>query len=58
MKKALDYLLARASENSTWRGVILLLTSLGVSVEPSLQNHIVATGLAAVGLINFFRKQK
>jgi hypothetical protein len=56
MKNALDYLLARASENSTWRGLILLLTSLGVSVEPNLQNHIVAVGLASVGLINFFRK--
>jgi hypothetical protein len=58
MKNALDYLLARASESSSWRGGILILTSLGVSVEPALQNHIVALGLGLVGLINFLRKEK
>lgn len=58
MKNALDYILARASESSSWRGGILILTSLGVSVEPALQNHIVALGLGLVGLINFLRKEK
>ena len=58
MKNALDYLLARASESSSWRGGILILTSLGISVEPALQNHIVALGLGLVGLVNFFRKEK
>ena len=58
MKNALDYLLARASESSSWRGLILILTSLGVSVEPALQNHIVALGLGLVGLVNFLRKEK
>jgi hypothetical protein len=56
--KTIDYLLARLSENSTWRGAILIATSLGVVLDPALQNHIVAVGLGAVGLINFFRKGK
>jgi len=58
MKTALDYLLARAGENSTWRGGILILTSLGVVIDPSLQNQIVALGLGLVGVINFLRKEK
>lgn len=58
MKTALDYLLARLSENSTWRGIILMATSLGVVIDPSLQNQIVAAGLGLVGIINFVRKQK
>ncbi|MBU6183300.1 MAG: hypothetical protein KGR46_10890 [Verrucomicrobia bacterium] len=56
--KALNYLLDRLSENSTWRGIILVATALGVQLEPQLQNHIVATGLGLVGAINFLRKEK
>ena len=58
MKTAFDYLLARAGESSSWRGGILILTSLGVVIDPSLQNQIVALGLGLVGVINFFRKEK
>ena len=54
---ALLYILDRLSENSTWRGLILVATALGVHIEPALQNQIVATGLGLVGLINVFRKQ-
>ena len=56
--KALHYILDRLSENSTWRGLILVATSLGVAIEPSLQNHIVAAGLGAIGIINVLRKPK
>jgi len=58
MKNLITYILNRAQEQSSWRGLILILTSLGVSVEPALQNHIVALGLGLVGLINFLRKEK
>ena len=56
--KILNYLLDRVSEQSTWRGLILLATALGVQMEPQLQNHIVAAGLGLVGAINFLRKEK
>jgi hypothetical protein len=46
------------SQNSTWRGLILLATAAGVHMEPELQNQIVATGLGLVGLINVLRKGK
>lgn len=56
--KILTYLLDRLSEQSSWRGAILVATALGITVEPALQNHIVAAGLSLVGAINFFRKEK
>lgn len=56
--KILNYLLDRLSEQSSWRGAILIATALGVTVEPALQNHIVAAGLGLVGAINFLRKEK
>lgn len=46
-----DYLLERAKEPSTWRGLVYLLTALGVPLAPALAEHIVATGLAVAGLI-------
>ena len=54
--KILDTILHHLGQNSTWRGIILLATSVGVTLEPELQNQIVALGLAAIGLINVIRK--
>jgi hypothetical protein len=51
-------ILDRLSENSTWRGLILLATAAGVNLEPELQTQIVAAGLGLVGLINVIRKGK
>jgi hypothetical protein len=56
--KALLYILDRLSENSTWRGLILVAVALGVKIEPELQNQIIAAGLGLVGTINIFRKGK
>lgn len=58
MKKLIDVVLERLSENSTWRGILLILTAVGVKAEPELQNAILAAGLSAVGLINVVRKGK
>lgn len=52
----IDWLLNRLRENSTWRGLILLLTAAGVKLTPELQDSIVAVGLSVVGLINIVRK--
>lgn len=56
MRQFADWILARLSENSTWRGLILFATSLGVSLTPEFQNQIIAAGLGLVGLINMVRK--
>jgi len=56
--KIVNILLERLSENSTWRGVILIATAVGVKLEPALQESIIVAGLGLVGLINVIRKGK
>jgi len=56
--KIVNIVLERLSENSTWRGIILVATALGVKLDPELQNQILAAGLGLVGLINVLRKGK
>lgn len=55
---ALYYLLDRLAENSTWRGIVLVATAVGLKLEPDHQEAIVAAGLGLVGAINVFRKSK
>jgi hypothetical protein len=54
--KIVNILLERLSENSTWRGLILIATAVGVKLEPELQESIIVAGLSLVGLINVVRK--
>jgi hypothetical protein len=56
--KIVDVILTRLSENSTWRGIILVATALGVKLEPEMTDAILAAGLGLVGLINVLRKGK
>jgi hypothetical protein len=56
--KIVNLLLQRLSENSTWRGLILIATAIGVKLEPELQESIIVAGLGLVGLINVIRKGK
>jgi hypothetical protein len=56
--KILSTIVDSLSQNSTWRGLILIATAAGVNLEPELQNQIVAAGLGLVGLINVIRKGK
>ncbi|MBF0212295.1 MAG: hypothetical protein HQM00_01885 [Magnetococcales bacterium] len=46
-----QYLVQRAKEPSTWRGVVMLLTAAGVSVSPETMEYIVAAGTGLSGLI-------
>ena len=45
------YILERMKEPSTWRGLTLLLTALGVPLAPGLSDAIIAAGLGLAGLI-------
>jgi hypothetical protein len=45
------YILDRAKEPSTWRGLVLLLTAVGVPIAPAMAEAIIAAGLAVAGLI-------
>jgi hypothetical protein len=54
----MDWMLERLSEQSTWRGLIGLLTASGITLAPDYQNAIIALGLAIIGLINVIREEK
>ena len=56
MKNLLNTILEKLTENSTWRGLILIATAVGVKIEPELQESIIVAGLGIVGLINVVRK--
>lgn len=49
-----NYILARAKEPSTWRGIILFLTAVGVPIAPAMQESIITAGLGLAGLVGVF----
>jgi hypothetical protein len=51
LNNVIAYLLARLNEGSTIRGLILILTAVGVKVDPQLAEAIVTGGLMLAGLI-------
>lgn len=51
MSAILSYVLARLGEASTWRGLILLATSLGIHLTDAQSSHIIEAGLALAGLV-------
>lgn len=53
-----DYLLDRAKEPSSWRGLIMLLTAIGVPVAPAMADSIISVGLAVAGLIGALSPDK
>jgi hypothetical protein len=54
----LQYILSRAKEPSTWRGISILIGVLGIQANPEAINQIgMATG-AVISAIEIFRKEK
>lgn len=51
-----QYILDRAKEPSTWRGILLFLTAIGVPVAPELANNIVTVGLGLAGIVGMTTK--
>lgn len=49
-----SYIIARLKEPSTWRGLILMITSAGVTFSPDQINALVAVGLCAAGAVGAF----
>lgn len=46
-----QYIYDRLQEPSTWRGITLLLTALGVPLAPAMSEAIITVGLGITGLI-------
>ena len=53
-----DYLLDRLKEPSTWRGIILILTSAGVGIEPAMADAIISAGIGLAGVIGVVTADK
>ena len=53
-----SFILARAKEPSTWRGLFLILAAAGVPIAPQMAESIIATGLAIAGLIGVVTPDK
>lgn len=47
-----------ANEPSTWTGLALLLAAFGVQVDAALLQHLAAGLTAAIGIWDFFRREK
>jgi hypothetical protein len=52
----MEKIFEQLGQNSTWRGLILIVGALGWQLSPEHNEAIVAAALALVGLINVFRK--
>jgi len=52
----LNIIMNRLTQESTWRGIILVMTAFGVQLAPELIEAIIAVGLALVGAINIIKK--
>lgn len=53
-----EFILARGKEASSWRGLVALLTAVGVTLSPEQAEAIVALGLAVIGAIGVFTADK
>lgn len=54
MHKVFLYIIARAQEPTTWRGLALLITALGIAIKPDQLAAITAAGMALAGAIGAF----
>jgi hypothetical protein len=54
MKTFFKFAVARLSEASTYRGIVLALTGLGVYVSPEAAAAVTSLGLGITGLIGIF----
>ena len=58
IQAAIDYIVARTGEASTWRGIILVATVAGANVTPELTEAIIMLGLGLSGLVGILFSDK
>lgn len=54
MKAPFKFLISRLSEPSTYKGIVLAITGLGLYISPELAAAITSLGLGITGLIGIF----
>lgn len=58
MGNFMEFLYERLREPSTWRGLIAMLTSLGVVLDPDQIELIIPVGVGIIGVIGTFVPDK
>ena len=58
MENILRYVINRLKEGSTWRGLTMVLTAVGVSLQPDQLAAIITVGAAVAGAIGVFWPEK
>ncbi len=53
----MKWFLERLREPSTWRGIVWLATSFGVTLQPEAWEYIIAAGMAIAGLLGIIMKE-
>lgn len=48
-------LLQKLSQESTWRGIITVVSGFGIVIKPDLAEAIIALALGLVGIINILK---
>ena len=54
----MKYILDRLKEPSSWRGLVMIATAFGVTMNPDLVSAIIAVGTGLAGVIGFVFKDK
>ncbi|MBF0136144.1 MAG: hypothetical protein H7833_05810 [Magnetococcus sp. DMHC-1] len=52
----MNYIVDRMREPSTWRGMVMLATALGIDMRPELVTEIIAAGTGLAGLVGILTK--
>ncbi len=50
----LAFLKQRLVERSTWRGIVMFVTAMGISLDPLHVEAIIAAGVAVGGILEAF----
>lgn len=58
MESILRYVVNRLKEGSTWRGLAMVLTAVGVTLQPDQLAAIISVGTAVAGAIGVFWPDK
>ena len=53
----ITWIMERLREPSTWKGIILLASMLGMSISPEMKEAIIAAGTSLIGAIWVFQKE-
>lgn len=54
----MEWIIERLKEATTWRGIVALITAAGIALSPEQVEAITLLGVALIGVIEVFRKEK